>query len=255
MKALRPSLRPVQRDDRTGALTITLNDEDLALAYRAGFARYTTQRQGGNHDAAFRRGQGARNDIEGVLGEIAFWLLCGYLPPQELVLALPEWKRLRGPDGGCLTDVFDTEVRATWHRDGMLPIHRDSSRDGEAKRDTPFVLAVLDWITYYPETGFSTGDPRIDALLGKDPDRNLMHYQQEVRFPGWFRGSEVKDEHYRTWWPKPDYGIEQRELHPMSELAPDRFILPQSEAEREADELIAALGLNKPHIKRPADAD
>jgi hypothetical protein len=223
---LNPSLRPTRYEPDIGHLYVTLTDEDRALAYRCGDARYRSQRNGGNHDPAFRPGEGARNDIEGVLAEIAFSLMCGVVP-NELVMSIPEWERRRGVDGGQLTDVFDVEIRATIYKNGRLPIHKNTSRDGAAKQNNPFVLGVVDSSHFYTGqkghwTKFTTGDPALDALIASD---KLKFYDPEVRFSGWCYGHEVKESHWVAHWSRPEYGVPQEDLHKMAELAPTRFLL------------------------------
>lgn len=208
-----------------GWLSVRLSEDDLRLGYRCGVARYNKQRSGGNYDAAFRKGRGARNDIEGALGEIAFWRLCDREPPPEMVLSMPEWARQRGPNGGLLTDVLGVEIRATVHKTGGIYIHKDSARD-LAKYETAFVLAIVDWLPYYPEEGFTTGSQTIDAMLGKNLEKDLQVYQRDVVFRGWCRGREVRDEHWYEAGPHPEYRVPQEELHRMEELAPGLFAPP-----------------------------
>lgn len=221
------NLRPMRYNEGTGWIYVTLTDADLARAYTCGVSRWKVQRKGKNHDAAFRPGQGPRNDIEGAVAEIAFWYLCGKTPPEDMVLSLPEWERERGPHGGKLTDVLGTELRATTHPDGQLFIHKHGSRDGDEKKDTIFVLSIVDVMPYY-KSGFTTGDVRIDRLIEND---KLPQYRREVRFVGWCYGHEVRDEHWFEDCPKPDFAVPQRDLHPMGDLAPKLFPMPETDAD------------------------
>jgi hypothetical protein len=235
-----PSLRPAIHDSKTGRITVTLNDDDLAFSYRCGLARYQSQRNGRNYDAAFRNGHGARNDIEGAIAEAAFALLCGVeLAHDNMVLVLPEWCRARGPSGGMLTDVQGVEIRATKWKTGGLFIHKNSSRDGAQKLNTTFVLALVDEWYYYPDTTFKTGDPAIDEGLA---ERKIPLYGHEVVFAGWCLGHEANEVFEGC--THQDFRVPQDKLHPMIELAPKFFNRPPNEFDRlnqETDELADTL--------------
>ena len=194
-----PPLRALRHGSQ-GQLVMSLEVEDLKLAQRCGEQRFAAQRGGRNFDGACRKGQGALNDIEGALGEIAAWLLHGIQPPSEMVLSLPEWDQQRGPNGGRLKDVLGLEIRTTTHKNGGLFVHKESSRDGVEKDNTPFVLVVL--------------------------NRTDSKFDPEVTFAGWAYSYEAQERHYRHDLPVPEYLIPQQELRWMSGLADGRFMLP-----------------------------
>ena len=188
------SLRPAAFDFNTGAWTIDLFSEDARRAYSTGKARYLSQRKAKTYDGVWRDdGPVYLPDIEGVLAEIAFWLLCGMEPPKDIVLTHPEWERQRGA-GGELLDVLGNEIRATVNKPGRIIVHRKNAQDKDKNKDeVPFVLANISRWPVYPDQGFSTGDPELDALLGTRPG-DLQRYDTKVVFSGWAYGREATED-------------------------------------------------------------
>lgn len=239
---LTPSLRPASYLEESGQITVALTNEDLALCYRSGVERYLSQRgRGGFKDGAYRKGEHARNDIEGIIAEVAFWYLCGIEPdPTMLVRPITEWKGARGETGGQLTDVLGVEIRATRHKNGRLFVHKGSQRDGDPKLDTPFLLAFVDAWPYYESSGFSTGNDKIDAML---MHQELPHYlaagdyQGRVLFIGWGYGREANG--FFDGMVHPEHFIPPESFRPMTQLAEGRFTMPKSEFDQLLDPVLA----------------
>lgn len=196
-------------------MSLAMTHDDWRSVYLGGLGRYSGQRGAGNADGSYRPGLGIVNDLEGIAAEWAFSLLCGIAPRiEDFVLRIPLWERLRGPTGGELTDVLGCEIRATQHPEGRLFVHKDSSRDGEKKLDTTFVLAIVDMSYFYPDTSFRTGGAELDAqLLARD----IPYYTGNIRFPGWCLGRDAKEKF--TAMAHPEYHVRQEHLKPMSALA------------------------------------
>lgn len=232
---MKPSLRPCVYDASAGFIVLHLTNEDLEDCYRIGLQRRQVNQQAGNIDGAFKSGQGARLDVEGIIGEYALALLGGEKPDVEtLVLPFAQWKRARGVEGGELLDYRGTEVRTapTWPDDDRGPlgifIHKDMDRDRKKSPDTKYILAIIKNLRPY--------------------ENETYNYSIEVRFPGWCLHKDVREDHWFDKGAHPEYRIPQHELRSMGELAPDLFILPKTlqelkeerETQRRQQELQAA---------------
>lgn len=215
---MNPSLRPAVYDEDTGWAYVDLTDADLAAVYQTARARYEENRKSANADGAFRSGMAEKIDIEGLLGEYAFCLLGGELPKEsDLVLPFSEWTVRRGVNGGELTDFRGAEIRATTWPNGGIFVHKDGTRDGEKKLDAVFILAVV---------------KNLAPFAGKDAQ---PHYSRRVVFKGWCFGRDATN--IRQDVVSPEYFVEQRNLHPMGQLADKLFVLPRTVRALRAEKL------------------
>ena len=195
-------------DSDTGQVEVLLSSLDMGTAAQVAKERHATQRQAGRFDwKASPDADGALNDYQGLLGEIAVKYAFGYEPKDHVaVLPITEWLKTR--EG--LTDVAGMEVRAVARRPGdrrgtSLIVKHDKDA---GKLDVPFILVRL------TET---------DAI---------GQYAHTVRLVGWTYGKNAfkKNEvgNYLYWREegvdRPNFFVPEGKLSPMSSLYASRGI-------------------------------